>query len=65
MILIIILIAQVIPISYSEREGNIIAEVQTNLLGELIFYSPWILGLYIIIATCLILYGLKKKRKRS
>lgn len=36
-------------------------ELHDSLLGIVIFHNPFILGLYVLIATVLIFNGLKKK----
>ncbi len=36
--------------------------VETRLLGILIFYKPYMLGLYILITVVLIIIGLKKRK---
>ena len=64
-ILAVLAVAYVIPISYSEQYGDVIAEVQTTLLGEMIFYNPYVLGLYVAVAVVLMVRGWKGKTLRA
>lgn len=53
-ILIFLAIAYFIPVINTETEGSLEILTKTTLLGEIIFYNPFILGIYILIALALI-----------
>lgn len=62
-ILFLLAVAYFIPMYYSEQEGSVVSEVQTRLLGEMIFYNPFVLGLYVLIAVVFIVNGWNGKKK--
>ncbi len=57
LILIVLALSYFININIEKEAGYI---VQTTLLGILIFYNPFILGIYILIAIILIAKGGRK-----
>jgi predicted membrane protein len=44
--------------------GDFKSVVLSSLLGVLIFYSPWVLGIYILIGLGLLFLGLKIKKRK-
>ena len=60
LILIILIISYFIPV-YQTFLYNDIADVKvkSSLLSWMIFSSPWVLGIYILIALTFIYYGLR------
>lgn len=60
LILIFLIISYFIPV-YQTVNYNSLASVQvkSSLLSWLIFSSPWVLGMYILIALFLIWFGIK------
>jgi len=57
-ILVFLGVSYFIKISSTSQEGQIIMETRTSLLGMIILYNPFVLGLYILIALALIAKGL-------
>ncbi len=60
-ILLLLGISYFIQISDTSQEGLLTIETNTSLLGIIIFYNPFVLGLYVLFALILIVKGLKKK----
>lgn len=59
LIVLIFLIISYFVTFISEEGQNY--QTTDNLLGAVIFHNPFILGLYILVATVLIVSGLKRK----
>ncbi|MBM3232669.1 hypothetical protein FJZ18_00690 [Candidatus Pacearchaeota archaeon] len=53
-ILVFLFVSYFIPVYYTEIENGNLVQVESILLGEIIFQSPWILALHIFIAATLI-----------
>jgi len=63
LILLVIIISYFITITGTEQEGSITYETRTQLLGIIIYYNPFILWIYVLIAVILIVKGVKEDRK--
>ncbi len=61
-ILLFLVIAYFIPVFYEEVEQGAMINVESLLLGEIIFHNPFVLGLYFLIAIFFIVQGVKNQK---